>query len=50
MLLLVGFFYFLVGRNLRGGAGGMLMSFGRSRHRVQGKDRVKVTFKDVAGH
>ncbi len=25
------------------------MSFGRSRHRVQGKDRVKVTFKDVAG-
>jgi len=27
----------------------MLMSFGRSRHRVHGKDRVKVTFKDVAG-
>jgi cell division protease FtsH len=49
VLLLVGFFYVLVGRNLRGGAGGMLMSFGRSRHRVQGKDRVKVTFKDVAG-
>jgi cell division protease FtsH len=49
VLLLVGFFYILVGRNLRGGAGGMLMSFGRSRHRVQGKDRVKVTFKDVAG-
>jgi cell division protease FtsH len=49
VLLLVGFFYFFVGRNLRGGAGGMLMSFGRSRHRVQGKDRVKVSFKDVAG-
>lgn len=49
VLLLVGFFYFLVGRNLRGGAGGMLMSFGRSRHRVQGKDHMKVTFKDVAG-
>ncbi|MCU0915278.1 MAG: ATP-dependent zinc metalloprotease FtsH [Planctomycetes bacterium] len=49
VLLLVGFFYFFVARNLRGGAGGMLMSFGRSRHRVQGKDRVKVTFKDVAG-
>jgi cell division protease FtsH len=49
VLLLVGFFYFFFARNLRGGAGGMLMSFGRSRHRVQGKDRVKVTFKDVAG-
>ena len=49
ILLLVGIFYFLIGRNMRGGAGGMLMSFGRSRHRLQGKDRVKVTFKDVAG-
>jgi len=49
ILLLVGFIYFVFVRNLRGGAGGMLMSFGRSRHRVQGKDRVKVTFKDVAG-
>ncbi|MHC4283746.1 MAG: ATP-dependent zinc metalloprotease FtsH, partial [Planctomycetota bacterium] len=34
---------------MRGGAGGMLMSFGRSKHRVQNKDRVKITFKDVAG-
>jgi len=49
VLLLVGFFYFFFARNLRGGAGGMLMSFGRSRHRVHGKDRIKVTFKDVAG-
>jgi cell division protease FtsH len=49
VLVLVGFFYFLIGRNLRGGAGGMLMSFGRSRHRVHGKDRIRVTFKDVAG-
>jgi cell division protease FtsH len=49
ILLLIGFFYFFFARNLRGGAGGMLMSFGRSKHRVQGKDRVKVTFKDVAG-
>ena len=49
VLLLVGFFYFFFARNLRGGAGGMLMSFGRSRHRVHGKDRVRVTFKDVAG-
>ncbi|HUT31084.1 MAG TPA: ATP-dependent zinc metalloprotease FtsH [Sedimentisphaerales bacterium] len=49
LLLLVGFLYFLFARNLRSGAGGMLMSFGRSRHRVQSKDRAKVTFKDVAG-
>ena len=49
ILILVGFFYFFFARNLRGGAGGMLMSFGRSRHKVHGKDRVKVTFRDVAG-
>jgi cell division protease FtsH len=49
IILLVGIFYFLFARNMRGGAGGMLMSFGRSKHRLQGKDRVKVSFKDVAG-
>jgi len=49
ILIFVGIFYFLFARNLRSGAGGMLMSFGRSKHRVQGKDRVKVTFEDVAG-
>jgi len=49
IVFLVGIFYFVFARNLRGGAGGMLMSFGRSRHRLQSKDRVKVTFKDVAG-
>ena len=49
IILLVAIFYFLFARNLRSGAGGMLMSFGRSKHRLQGKDRVKVTFKDVAG-
>ena len=49
LLLLIGFFYFIFARNLRSGAGGMLMSFGRSRHRLQGKDRANVTFEDVAG-
>jgi cell division protease FtsH len=51
LLVLIGLFYFLFARNLRSGAGGMLMSFGRSRHRLQGKDkdRVQITFKDVAG-
>jgi cell division protease FtsH len=49
LLLLIGFFYFFLFRNLRSGTGGMLMSFGRSKHRLQGKDRAKVTFEDVAG-
>lgn len=49
LLLFGGFFYFMFVRNLRSGAGGMLMSFGRSKHRLAGKDRVKVTFEDVAG-
>ena len=49
LLLLGGFFYFVFMRNLRGGAGGMLMSFGRSKHRLQSKDKIKVTFDDVAG-
>jgi cell division protease FtsH len=49
IILLVAFFYFIFARNLRGGAGGMLMSFGRSKHRLHSKDRVKVTFEDVAG-
>jgi len=49
LIMIVLLFYFIFARNLKGGAGGMLMSFGRSKHRVHGKDRVKVTFKDVAG-
>jgi cell division protease FtsH len=49
IVLFVAVFYFLFARKLGGGAGGMLMSFGRSKHRLQGKDRVKVTFEDVAG-
>jgi len=49
LVVLVGLFYFLFARNLRSGAGGMLMSFGRSKHRLLDKDRVIFTFKDVAG-
>ncbi|MBN2182051.1 MAG: ATP-dependent zinc metalloprotease FtsH [Sedimentisphaerales bacterium] len=49
LLIVIAFFYFFFIRNLRSGAGGMLMSFGRSKHRLHGKDRVKVTFADVAG-
>ncbi len=46
--LLIGFFYFMFARNMKGGAG-MLMSFGRSKHKLHGKDKVQVTFNDVAG-
>ena len=49
LVVLVAVFYFLFVRNLRGGAGGMLMSFGRSKHRLHNKDHAKVTFRDVAG-
>jgi len=49
LIVLVALFYFLFARNIRGGAGGMLMSFGRSRHKIHGKDHANVTFKDVAG-
>jgi cell division protease FtsH len=49
LLLFIGFIYFFFARNLRGGAGGMLMSFGRSKHRLHGKDKANVTFADVAG-
>ena len=49
IVFLVAIFYFVFARNMRGGAGGMLMSFGRSKHRIQDKDKEKTTFKDVAG-
>ncbi|MHC4188026.1 MAG: ATP-dependent metallopeptidase FtsH/Yme1/Tma family protein [Planctomycetota bacterium] len=49
LIVIILLFYFIFARNLRGGAGGMLMSFGRSKHRLHSKDRVKITFEDVAG-
>jgi len=48
IVLLVAFVYFIFIRNMRAGGGGMLMSFGRSRHKVQSREQ-KVTFEDVAG-
>ncbi len=43
--------WFIFFRSLRGmgGGGGMLGSFGKSRHRVTAKDSTGVTFNDVAG-
>ncbi|MDH7599351.1 MAG: ATP-dependent zinc metalloprotease FtsH [Sedimentisphaerales bacterium] len=49
MLVIAGLIYFLFVRNLRAGPGGILMSFGRSRHRLHSNDSPQVTFKDVAG-
>ena len=50
-LLLIGFFWFFVLRQLRASAGGagMLGNFGRSRHRVSNKELTNITFSDVAG-
>ena len=48
IVLLVAFVYFIFIRNMRSGGGGMLMNFGRSRHKVQSREQ-KVTFDDVAG-
>jgi len=47
LLFLVAIIYFIFIRNVRTG-GGMLMSFGRSKHKLQGKGQ-KFTFDDVAG-
>src|SRR6185436_14042136 len=49
-LLIIGVLWFLIFRQFRaaGGAGGVL-SFGRARAMLVGKDRTGVTFDDVAG-
>ncbi len=50
-LLILGFIWFFVLRQLRqaSGGAGMLGNFGRSRHRVAAKEHTHVTFADVAG-
>jgi len=50
-LLIFGFIWFFVLRQIRASAGGagMLGSFGRSRHRVSNKELTNITFADVAG-
>jgi cell division protease FtsH len=48
ILLLVGVVYFVFIRSARAG-GGMLMNFGRSKHRVRREGDTNVTFEDVAG-
>ncbi|MGD0770771.1 MAG: ATP-dependent zinc metalloprotease FtsH [Tepidisphaeraceae bacterium] len=50
-LLIFGFVWFFVFRQLRNsaGAGGMLGSFGKSKHKITAKDHTNITFDDVAG-
>ncbi|MCA9286280.1 MAG: ATP-dependent zinc metalloprotease FtsH [Phycisphaerales bacterium] len=52
VLLLFLLLWVILARSMRGaggGPGGMLGSFGKSRHRLSSKDTVSVTFNDVAG-
>ncbi|MEM9065591.1 MAG: ATP-dependent zinc metalloprotease FtsH [Planctomycetota bacterium] len=51
MILLLLVMWFLISRGLRnvGGGGGMLGSFGKSKHRTLTKEMTGITFKDVAG-
>jgi len=51
-IILIIVLWLLIARSVRGagaGPGGMLGSFGKSRHRVSSKEQVSVTFNDVAG-
>ncbi|MDP7469309.1 MAG: ATP-dependent zinc metalloprotease FtsH, partial [Dehalococcoidia bacterium] len=51
-IILILLVWFFIARSVRaggGGPGGMLGSFGKSRHRVSSKDTISVTFDDVAG-
>ena len=52
ILLIVLIIWIFIARSMRGaggGPGGMLGSFGKSRHRVSTKENSNVTFNDVAG-
>ncbi|NIA07789.1 MAG: ATP-dependent zinc metalloprotease FtsH, partial [Actinobacteria bacterium] len=49
-VIILGVVWFLLFRQMRGAAGGGLLgSFGRSRHKLVTKERTNVTFQDVAG-
>ncbi|MGB0716210.1 MAG: ATP-dependent zinc metalloprotease FtsH [Phycisphaerae bacterium] len=50
-ILIFGFIWFFIFRQMRGaaGPGGMLGNFGRSKHRVMHKEHTNVSFADVAG-
>ena len=47
IVLIIGFWFFMM-QSTQGGSG-RVMSFGKSRAKMQGEGKVNVTFKDVAG-
>lgn len=48
--LIIAFFYFVLFRQMRApGAGGGILSFGRSRARLASREHTNITFDDVAG-
>ncbi|MGB2614904.1 MAG: ATP-dependent zinc metalloprotease FtsH [Phycisphaerae bacterium] len=49
LVILLVLLWFFVSRQMRTAAGGNVFSFGRSRAKLAKKERVKVTFDDVAG-
>ena len=51
MIFLLLLIFYFISRSARagGGPGGMLGNFGKSKHRLAGKDTIKITFDDVAG-
>lgn len=52
ILLIILIIWFMIARSMRSagaGPGGMLGSFGKSRHRISSKENSSVTFNDVAG-
>lgn len=48
MLIFIFFLWFFIYRGAQGG-GGKMMSFGKSKAKLASKDKMKVTFNDVAG-
>lgn len=49
LLILLGFFYFVMGRNQGGGGGRGVMNFGKSKAKQTDPEKSKVRFEDVAG-
>ena len=52
VLLLLLVIWFFISRSMRsagGGPGGMIGSFGKSRHKLSSRDSIAITFDDVAG-
>jgi len=51
LILIIGLIWFFLARSMKaaGGGGGMIGSFGKSRHKTMTKEMTGITFKDVAG-